>query len=331
MRTARIKGEDGVGYYHCMSRVIERSHRFGTKHREVFRKMMRAMEEFCGVEVLTYAILSNHFHILLYVPERVEIDDDELVRRLRLLYEKQFCDEFAQRLKDARDLKNPEYANRLRQRYLVRMYDVSKFMQALKQRFTIWYNRNNDRKGTLWEERFKSLMVQGSEHALLMVAAYIDLNAVRAGIVRDPKEYRFCGYGEAVGGSKQARKGLAEVMVSLEDDRVWGQVSHKYRKMLYIRGEETETKPGFSSELVEKVVEEDGKLKVSEVLRCRVRYFSDGVVLGSKEFVDDVFRKHREEFGVKRKTGARKMRWSDWGDLCTMRDLRMRVIETGAA
>ena len=43
-----------------------------------------------------------------------------------------------------------------------------------------------------------------------------------------------------------------------------------------------------------------------ELLRCRVRYFSDGVVLGSREFVESVFTVHRDQFGVKRKTGARR-------------------------
>ena len=55
-------------------------------------------------------------------------------------------------------------------------------------------------------------------------------------------------------------------------------------------------------------------------------YYSDGVVLGSKEFVNGVFDRHRAEFGVKRETGARQMKKGDWGGLCTMRDLRLEVV-----
>jgi len=84
--------------------------------------------------------------------------------------------------------------------------------------------------------------------------------------------------------------------------------------------------PWFSAEEVEEVLAAEGKLPLHEVLRCRVRYFSDGVVLGSNEFVEKVCHKHRKEFGRKRKTGARSMRNGNWGDLCTMRDLRLRVI-----
>jgi putative transposase len=52
------------------------------------------------------------------------------------------------------------------------------------------------------------VLLERSEHSLATMAAYIDLNPVRAGMVRDPKDYRYCGYGEAVGGRGQARKGL---------------------------------------------------------------------------------------------------------------------------
>jgi putative transposase len=85
-------------------------------------------------------------------------------------------------------------------------------------------------------------------------------------------------------------------------------------------------KEGFSEEDVEKVLAEGGRLPLDELLRCRVRYFSDGLVLGSKEYVNGVFRKYRGRFGVKRKTGAREMRHGDWGGVCTMRDLRVQVI-----
>ncbi len=60
--------------------------------------------------------------------------------------------------------------------------------------------------------------------------------------------------------------------------------------------------------------EEARDLKVSKVVRCRVRYFTDGAVIGSKAFVDGVFRVSRERFGPKRKDGARKLRglWGSW-------------------
>lgn len=326
MRTARIKA-DGCGYYHCMSRVIERRMILGNTEKEVFRRMMRKVEGFCGVNILTYAVMGNHFHILVRVPEREEISDTELIRRMRLLYSKQMVDEYEQLLADARADNQEAYVQQLRERYLYRMYEVSEFMKTLKQRFTMWYNHNHDRRGTLWEERFKSILIENSEKALIMMASYIDLNAVRVGLVSDPREYRYCGYGEAVGGSHRAREGLGQVMLSMEANvGVWGQISHRYRRLLYVRGAQTETKRGFSYEKVQQILSEGGKLSKAEILRCRVRYFSDGVVLGSKEYVEGVFRKRREQFGLKRSSGARRMRGGNWDGLCTMRDLRLEAI-----
>ena len=50
------------------------------------------------------------------------------------------------------------------------------------------------------------MLVEGSENALITVAAYIDLNPVRAGIIGNPEDYRWCGYGEAMSGSRGAKK-----------------------------------------------------------------------------------------------------------------------------
>ena len=64
------------------------------------------------------------------------------------------------------------------------------------------------------------------------------------------------------------------------------------------------------------------------MLRCRVRYFSDGAVIGSRAFVDEVFRTCRERFGEKRKSGARKLRGNGAaaaGRLWSVRDLRRRI------
>ncbi|MFT5188909.1 MAG: hypothetical protein ACI9DF_001628 [Verrucomicrobiales bacterium] len=75
-------------------------------------------------------------------------------------------------------------------------------MRELKQRFTQRYNKKAKRKGPLWDERFKSVLLENDKTVLLTMAAYIDLNPVRAGLVNDPKDYRWSGYGEAVAGNK---------------------------------------------------------------------------------------------------------------------------------
>jgi putative transposase len=190
------------------------------------------------------------------------------------------------------------------------------------------------RTGTLWEDRYKSVLVEGKTFALATMAAYIDLNAVRAGLVTDPKDYRFCGYAEALGGRPVAREGLRMIMEALGQDAGWKEVSEGYRKFVFAVGEEKgltkaggATRPGIAREKVKEVLKAGGKLGLGDLLRCRVRYFTDGVALGSKEYVDKVFEQHRKHFSDGRKDGARKLRWGEWGGLCGLRDLRVDVIE----
>ncbi|MEX1114411.1 MAG: hypothetical protein WEB53_04130, partial [Akkermansiaceae bacterium] len=69
-------------------------------------------------------------------------------------------------------------------------------------------------------------------------------------------------------------------------------------------------------------------LGMAGMLRCRVRYFTDGAVIGSKAFVNEAFAGARERFTAKRKDGARKMRASGApaaGELWSMRNLRVRI------
>lgn len=325
MRTARIKGVEG-SYYHCMSRVLERRFLLGEEEKEVFRKLLRACEGFCGVRVVTYAVMSNHFHVLVHVPGRGAISDAELLDRLSYLYSKSRVAEVACQLQDLRKEGDHAGAERLKALFTYRMGEVSEFVKTLKQRFTQWYNKRAGRRGTLWEERFKSVLVEGRGHVLATMAAYIDLNAVRAGLVKDPKDYRFSGYGEAVAGVKVAREGLSLVALGLGQNADWRSAGAAYRVYLHVRGSGSGAMPGFGPEQVKRVLAEGGKLSPSEVMRCRVRYFSDGVVLGSRDFVEQVFRDHRGFFGPKRKTGARPLRLASLGDVFTARDLRLEPI-----
>ena len=332
MRRARIKAE-GAGYYHVMSRAIEGRFIFGQPEKERFHRLMRKLEGFCGLRIVTYSILSSHWHILLEVPQRQEVSDTELIRRVEIMYGALAARGLGDQLREMRDGGDDESAERLKAGYTYRMYDLSQFCKSLKQGFSQYYNKKYERCGTLWNQRYRSILVEGSLNALLTMAAYIDLNAVRAGIVEDPKQYRWCGYGEAMGGSRIARDGLAHLMQAFCSDAGWSEVSREYRMYVYVQGRRKGIgpdggclRPGFSAEQVKEVLEAGGRLRRHEILRCRVRYFSDGLVLGSRDFVESVFARYRDQFGIKRKSGARAMKYGEWDGLSTMRDLRKAVI-----
>jgi hypothetical protein len=69
-------------------------------------------------------------------------------------------------------------------------------------------------------------------------------------------------------------------------------------------------------------------LNLAAMLRCRVRYFTDGAVIGSREFVNEAFAAARERFTERRKDGARRMKGNGKaaaGVLWSVRDLRVRI------
>ena len=152
--------------------------------------------------------------VLVRVPDGREFKDqaneEELLLRLAEIYRPSEVERIGGELRRLRRT-DVAGAEALRSRYLARMYDLSRFVQELKGRFAQWYNRENGRHGYLWEDRFISVVVEGG-CALETVAAYIDLNPVRAGIVRDPKDYRWSGYGEAVAGVERSELGLCRVV-----------------------------------------------------------------------------------------------------------------------
>ena len=195
------------------------------------------------------------------------------------------------------------------------------------------------------------------------MSAYIDLNPVRAGMVKKPEDYKWCSYGEAMQPkkNKKARAGICRILQGADafdakrsktrrfkmEDWVDG-ISERYRMLLFSDGEEAfvedihsgeapenrklrRVRKGFERKEVEKVISRGGKLTLGEAVRCRVRYFSDGMTVGDKAFVEKVFKGARERFGEKRKSGARSMRGVGWSvkqtRLYSMRALVNKPLE----
>ena len=175
-------------------------------------------------------------------------------------------------------------------------------------------------------------------------------------MVSKPEDYKWCSYGEAMQskGGETARVGICRIISGSDDfDQKreteeqailpWGDGSaERYRMILYADGEEVfaedihsgelpenrqskRVRKGFQSKEVERVLGCDGKLSLGEVVRCKVRYFCDGMTVGNKDYVEKVFKGVRKRFGEKRKSGARSMRGIGWREkktrLYSMREL----------
>jgi hypothetical protein len=74
---------------------------------------------------------------------------------------------------------------------------------------------------------------------------------------------------------------------------------------------------------MQKVLESGGQLPLAIVLRCRIRYFTDGAVLGSKAFVALHLAAYRQRTGRRRDATPRPLpALTNWGELNTLRGLR---------
>jgi hypothetical protein len=325
--------------YHVMSRTCGGEVFFDDVEKEALRRLLWKMAEFSGVRLVTYCIMGNHFHALVEVPKREiwlerfsgEGGEEKLLTHLRTLYSKAFVGLLKQELEELRRLGMETLALAKLEAIKKRFCDLSIFVKEVKERYSRWFNKRRGRKGTLWMDRYKSVMVEGKGEPLHTMAAYIDLNPVRAGLVEDPKDYRWCGYAEAVSGSRRAQRGLSKVTAKPVDSWVQKGAAAAYRCLLFSNGVEVKdaqnegvARQGLTAEAARQVLKEKGKLSRAELVRLRVRYFSDGLVIGGKEFVESVFTENRDKFSPKRRDGARKVSESK-SPLYSLRRLRLRA------
>jgi hypothetical protein len=225
--------------------------------------------------------------------------------------------------------------------YKALMWDISPFMKLLKQRFTQIFNQLKNRNGTLWESRFHSTLVEGTGNALASVAAYIELNPVRAKMVADPADYKWSSYGMASAGDTMAMQGIRKVVAgfqgvtdesltleeglkayrglligtSADDASAWNDAQKPEFQTSATTAEQSgpqvgriETVAGgvqrvplgpTKAEILARVLD-DETVSLPDYVQIRVRYFTDGGVLGSKDYVEQIFRELRDRFGPKR-------------------------------
>lgn len=317
-RRAFIHPDCETGIYHVVSRVVDRRVVFGDAEKETFVKMMRALAALCHVEVLTFCVMGNHFHLLVRVPDRPEGFDPDFHSVLEL-WRAAVGKERREQMEHFFDLWQKNGSERAieewRQMTIARMFRLSEFMKLLKHRFSYWFNKQHKRTGTLWEGCYTSVAVEDEARALRTMATYIDLNPVRAGLVQNPADYRWCGYAEAMAGNGKARQGLERIVWcgrSADEDgaatREVRLMSRKrqliealviYRSFMGHLGRElhfpdgTRRRRGLSEALAERFAKEGaGAVRVESLLH-RLQHLTRGVVFGSKHFIDNWFSENR--------------------------------------
>ncbi|MCC5840184.1 MAG: hypothetical protein JJT96_08670, partial [Opitutales bacterium] len=139
-----------------------------------------------------------------------------------------------------------------------------------------------------WAERFRSVIVEADTEAQRMVAAYIDLNPVRAGLVEDAGDYGFSGFGEACAGGSAARRGIARI----EGKMTWSTKWHgRYRARLCsrlgpgMRPLRRDQRSAATGATKEKAMLGAGLAEGSGLL-SKIRAFSESWVVGSVAWVE---------------------------------------------
>ena len=229
-RIARIKAE-GEAFYHVVSRIANKAFLLNdAEKKRVFVNMMHRAADFSGVDVITYVVMDNHFHLCVKIPEREgEVPESEILRRVGVLYGKDRRDALERRLAGCREEGDDAAADAELAKLRSRMGDLSEFMKTFKQRVSQWYNSNYGHEGTLWGGRFKSVLVEDGRY-LRNLVAYIHGNPIRAGLVARAADYEWSAPGAAAKGDIRARKGLSLLGVE------WGEGGFAVRDGRFVNG-----------------------------------------------------------------------------------------------
>ena len=271
-RIARFVRRDIPTVYHVISRTALSGFPLETAERDYLLGIIKRLSRFYFVDVLGFCIMSNHFHLVTRVYPSDHLSDEEMRKRLEKW------------LPEGRTIGDQTLL-----KFRERWSSLAQFVKDIKLGFTRYYNKRHNREGYFWGGRFKSMIVQDGK-SLVNLLAYVDLNPVRAGIVKRPEQYRWTSLGYHV--QTGNRDGLLSMDFGMKE---WGeyepvQIIRKYRQFVYETGAVNTGKgQSMDPKIVKKERKNNFQLKRFELFCYRTRYFSDAGILGSKEFVREVF------------------------------------------
>jgi REP element-mobilizing transposase RayT len=209
MTTARrqlISLED-TPYYHCYVRCVRRAFLFGDDkysglnydhRREWIREKIISQTDVFAIDCCAYAVMSNHYHVVLFVDEQKAKDWDnrEVLRRWKQLYnlscltEKYYKKETLTKAELDAIYVNIEL-------YRDRLMDISWYMRGINESIARRSNAEDNCKGRFWDGRFKSQALL-DEQALLTCMAYVDLNPIRAIMATTPEKSDYTSIQERI-------------------------------------------------------------------------------------------------------------------------------------
>ena len=222
-RMARIEvfAPNELAIVHVMNRVVRRCFLLGDDpvtgknydHRKVWiEDQLRRFSSAFGIDLLGFAILSNHFHLILRSrPDVVATwNDTEIARRWLMLCPVRKNDEGMPEEPNKMELNtirnDPEKVAIIR----TRLSDIGWWMRCLCQNIAVRANREDKESGKFFQSRFRAVRLL-DEQALLACAAYVDLNPIRAAMAETLETSDFTSVQRRIQSLEQAPKNTAFV------------------------------------------------------------------------------------------------------------------------
>ena len=291
MRKNRLRAEHSA-IYHISSRIYRDINEIRSdEDKSDLLSIIRKTAEFCGVEVMTFTLMDNHFHLLVSIPKWYEINDDDLIKRMRAFYGDVKTDQYVKHWELSETQIDQTAVIMEKDALKRRIFNLTAFVKTFKEYYTRSHNKRHGTKGQVWGgARFKSVLVSRDFNSVVTTACYIDLNAVRAKIVEHPNKYKWCGLGRAKNGDAHSLKGL-RLIVAMRDNRTSDSITDQ---------EALQTINGFlvGTRNTKKVVDSDTPTECPDINTVdmwtrRIFGFLDGLIFGPLTFVleaRDVFR-----------------------------------------
>lgn len=285
-RIARLIIEDEQTCYHIVSRTALDGFPLGRAEKDALFEIIKRYSNFYFMEVFGFCIMGNHFHLLLKSFPETHFSDADLKKRLKAFYGSEF-----------------EPNKKQLAFYRAKLSQLGNYMGDIKQNFSRYYNKRHKRRGTFWDERYKSVILEPGE-TLVTCMAYLDLNPVRAGLVKRPETYPWNSIGYHV---KTANKdnflsfdlAYKPFKIKNKEERV-----KRYRQFIHDAGAIGQAKkkaPPLPSPKRAKGKKGKKKIEITRADRFlnKTRHFSDSGIIGSKEFVSKNYQQFKNRFASK--------------------------------